>query len=55
MKSALTILTFTLLLIFSNTRLEATVYLVSNIQEFNSAVVIVTPGDSIVLKKRQLG
>ena len=51
MKSTIKFLAFIVLIILANIRLEATTYLVSTIQEFNSAVLVVVPGDSIVLKK----
>lgn len=51
MRSTLTTFTLITLLILANFRLEATSYVVANVQEFNSAVLVVVPGDSIVLKK----
>ncbi|MBE0570458.1 MAG: alginate lyase, partial [Ignavibacteriaceae bacterium] len=51
MKSTLTTLSIIAIIFLSTLRLEATVYLVSNLQEFNSAVQVVVPGDSVVLKK----
>ena len=51
MKSTITALSIIAIIFVSTLRLEATVYLVSNLQEFNSAVQVVVPGDSVVLKK----
>jgi poly(beta-D-mannuronate) lyase len=51
LKSTFKFLAFIVLMILANIRLEATTYLVSTIQEFNTAVLAAVPGDSIVLKK----